>query len=419
MANAYKYTGNAEQLIEKLYQKGLLNNGGTGFLQTLIDDSIVLKANSKFWQEHFDVEGNEYDIDLGDLQKNPAWTVRMKNNRPVPTADAMAPFSEVAQLDGEGWNEKTGSIFQFGKGLYETSQSKLELKARLQELSGTDQNLLTGYVRGVADLINTHNNTLSNLAAQVLSKGGAYNNSGIKGFAAINVAQSAYIPTANFKTAGTKIWTAADCDIPSQMQKIEYDFKEANNIDQSTPFVWCLPYDMIVNVLLQNQYFLKEVNRYIRMYAPDKVVIVQSGSTNLDTSFISMEQLIAYSRSTISKISPIMVVREEQRVQDITTITTVNGWSTGKAVLRPLGGNGKAGVIVHAKVADVEMIKTGEYNDLITVNTAKTLGFLYVLNMVSPQGQLKKYLTKVIGRYAPVLNEANQHVVVDTTTADS
>ena len=97
----------------------------------------------------------------------------------------------------------------------------------------------------------------------------------------------------------------------------------------------------------------------------------------------------------------------------------MNGWSTGKAVLRPLGGNGKAGVIVHAKVADVEMIKTGEYNDLITVNTAKTLGFLYVLNMVSPQGQLKKYLTKVIGRYAPVLNEANQHVVVDTTTADS
>lgn len=419
MANAYKYTGNAEQLIEKLYQKGLLNNGGTGFLQTLIDDSIVLKANSKFWQEHFDVEGNEYDIDLGDLQKNPAWTVRMKNNRPVPTADAMAPFSEVAQLDGEGWSEKTGSIFQFGKGLYDTSQSKLELKARLQELSGTDQNLLTGYVRGVADLINTHNNTLSNLAAQVLSKGGAYNNTGIKGFSAINVAQSAYIPTANFKTAGTKVWTAPDCDIPSQMQKIEYDFKEANNIDQSTPFVWCLPYDMIVNVLLQNQYFLKEVNRYIRMYAPDKVVIVQSGSTNLDTSFISMEQLIAYSRSTISKISPIMVVREEQRVQDITTITTVNGWSTGKAVLRPLGGNGKAGVIVHAKVADVEMVKTGEYNDLITVNTAKTLGFLYVLNMVSPQGQLKKYLTKVIGRYAPVLNEANQHVVVDTTTADS
>lgn len=419
MANAYKYTGNAEQLIEKLYQKGLLNTGGTGFLQNLIDESIVLKANSKFWQEHFDIEGNEYDIDLGDLSKNPAWTVRMKQNRPVPTADAMAPFSEVAQLDGEGFTEKTGSIYQFGKGLYETSQSKLELQARLRELSGTDQNLLTGYVRGIADLINTHNSTLSNLAAQTLSKGGAYNNTGIKGFSAISVNQSAYVPTANFKTAGTKVWTASDCDIPSQMQKIEYDFKVANNIDQDTPFVWCLPYDMIVNVLLQNAAFLKEVNRYIRLYAPDKVVIVQSGSANVDTSVISLEQLVEYSRSSISKISPIMVVREEQKVQNITTISTVSGWQSGVAVLRPLGSNGKAGVIVHAKVADVEMIKTGEYNNLINVNSAKALGFLYVMNMVSPQGVLKKYLTKVIGRYAPVLNEAMQHVVVDTTTADS
>ena len=419
MANAYKYTGNAEQLIEKLYQKGLLNTGGTGFLQNLIDESIVLKANSKFWQEHFDIEGNEYDIDLGDLSKNPAWTVRMKQNRPVPTADAMAPFSEVAQLDGEGFTEKTGSIYQFGKGLYETSQSKLELQARLRELSGTDQNLLAGYVRGIADLINTHNYTLSNLAAQTLSKGGAYNNTGIKGFSAISVNQSAYVPTANFKTAGAKVWTASDCDIPSQMQKIEYDFKVANNIDQDTPFVWCLPYDMIVNVLLQNAAFLKEVNRYIRLYAPDKVVIVQSGSANVDTSVISLEQLVEYSRSSISKISPIMVVREEQKVQNITTISTVSGWQSGVAVLRPLGSNGKAGVIVHAKVADVEMIKTGEYNNLISVNSAKALGFLYVMNMVSPQGVLKKYLTKVIGRYAPVLNEAMQHVVVDTTTADA
>jgi hypothetical protein len=203
------------------------------------------------------------------------------------------------------------------------------------------------------------------------------------------------------------------------MQKIEYDFKVANNIDQDTPFVWCLPYDMIVNVLLQNAAFLKEVNRYIRLYAPDKVVIVQSGSANVDTSVISLEQLVEYSRSSISKISPIMVVREEQKVQNITTISTVSGWQSGVAVLRPLGSNGKAGVIVHAKVADVEMIKTGEYNNLISVNSAKALGFLYVMNMVSPQGVLKKYLTKVIGRYAPVLNEAMQHVVVDTTTADS
>jgi hypothetical protein len=102
MANAYKYQDNPQALVEKLYAKGLLNETGSGFVQKLIDQSIVLNANRFFWQENFTVEGNEYQIDLGDTQKNPAWTVRMKTNRPVPTADAMAPLSEVAQLDGEG-----------------------------------------------------------------------------------------------------------------------------------------------------------------------------------------------------------------------------------------------------------------------------------------------------------------------------
>lgn len=419
MANAYKYQDNPQALVEKLYAKGLLNESGNGFVQKLIDQSIILNANRFFWQENFTVEGNEYLIDLGDTKKNPAWTVRMKTNRPVPTADAMAPLSEVAQLDGEGYTEKTGSIYQWGKGLYDTSMSKLELVARLRELGNVDADLLDGYVRGVADLTNTHMYTLSNLGAQCISKGGAYNNVAIKGFSAISVKQEAYVPQANFKTAGTKVWTDADCDIPSQMQKIEEDFKLANNIDADAAFVWQIPYNMVLTVLMKNKFFKEEVNRYIRFYAKDKVVIVNNnGTTSLDTDVITQEDLINYSRSEISKIAPIIVVKEEQVVQDIKTIRTVNGWDAGKAVLRPVGNGGKCGVIVHSNVADVEMIRSGELNNSVTANASKVLNFLYLLNEVSNDGKYKKYATKVIGRYAPVLTEAMQHVVVDTTTAD-
>lgn len=418
MANAYKYQDNPQALVEKLYAKGLLNESGNGFVQKLIDQSIILNANRFFWQENFTVEGNEYLIDLGDTKKNPAWTVRMKTNRPVPTADAMAPLSEVAQLDGEGYTEKTGSIYQWGKGLYDTSMSKLELVARLRELGNVDADLLDGYVRGVADLTNTHMYTLSNLGAQCISKGGAYNNVAIKGFSAISVNQEAYVPQANFKTAGAKVWTDADCDIPSQMQKIEYDFKLANNIDSDAAFVWQIPYNMVLTVLMKNKFFKQEVNRYIRFYAKDKVVIVNNGTTSLDTDVITQEDLINYSRSEISKIAPIIVVKEEQVVQDIKTIRTVNGWDAGKAVLRPVGNGGKCGVIVHSNVADVEMIRSGELNNSVTANASKVLNFLYLLNEVSNDGKYKKYATKVIGRYAPVLTEAMQHVVVDTTTAD-
>ena len=430
MANALKFQWTPEEAIEKLYQRGFMDGANTGFLQTLIDNTIEIEDNSFFWQEHFTVEGNEYQIDRGDLKKNPAWTVRQKKNRIVPMADAMAPLSETAQLDAEGFTEKTGSIYQYGKGLFETSMSKMELQARLREMNPSDQNLVTGFVRGVADLVKTHNYRLSFMAAQALSYGGAYSNTdaitfkgsndsitSTMGFSGVSAAQQSYIPLENFKKAGAKAWNdmsvGAECDIPSQMQKIEEDFKKANNLPEDFPMEWDIPYNLVTSVLLKNPYFKAEVNRYIRLYAPDTVIVVTSGASGIDTDVITWEQLVAYSRSNISKIAPIRVVKQSSTVQDITTVTTVAGWKSGVAVLRPLG---YAGVIVHAQTSDVALMQSGEVNSNIQFSLAKVQNFLYVINKVTPNGMLKAYHTDVIGRYAPVLNESLYHVVVDTTT---
>lgn len=426
MANALKYQFTPEEAIEKLYQKGFMDGTNVGFLQALIDNTIEIKENAFFWQEHFRVEGNEYDIDRNDLKKNPAWTVRQVLRRTVPMADAMAPLSETMQLEAEGGETRTGSIYQYGKGLFETSMSKLELAARLREL-GEDRNLIEGFVRGVADLVKTHNLRVSHMAAQTLSLGGQYGNTlsvtnvaggttTTQGFSGVVANQSAYIPLTNYKTAGQYVWNNASCDIPEQMRKIEQDFKEANFIPDGTPFEWDIPWEMVVNVLLKNTAFIKEVNRYIALYAPDKVIVVTSGNSTTNVDTITYEQLVAYSRSPISKISPIRIVREQQTVQGITTYTTVKGWKAGVAVLRPLG---YAGVLVHAKVADVELMRSGEVNKGIDFSLAKVQGFLNVINKVVPNGMLKSYHTDVIGRYATVLDESQYHVVVDTTTADA
>jgi len=426
MANALKFHFTPDEAIEKLYQRGFMDGANAGFLQTLIDSTIEIEENAFFWQEHFRVEGNEYDIDRNDLKKNPAWTVKQGIKRTVPMADAMAPLSETMQLEAEGMEEKTGSIYQYGKGLFETSMSKLELQARLREL-GADENLVVGFVRGVADLVKTHNLRVSHMAAMTLSRGGQYGNTinvtnvaggttTTQGFSGVVANQSAYIPLANYKKAGTKVWTANDCDIPEQMRKIEADFKEANYIPDGTPFEWDIPWNIVVNVLLKNAAFIKEVNRYIALYAPDKVIVVTNGSSTTDVDTVTYEQLVLYSRSPISKISPIRIVREQQVVQGITTYTTVKGWAPGVAVLRPLG---YAGVLVHAKVADVELMKSGEVNKGIDFSLAKVQGFLNVINKVTPNGMLKSYHTDVIGRYATVLDESQYHVVVDTTTADN
>ncbi len=421
MANAFKFHFTPDEAIERLYQKGFLDGTNQGFLQALIDNTIEIEENAFFWQEHFRVEGNEYEIDVADLKKNPAWTVRQRINRTVPMADAMAPLSETMQLDAEGFEEKTGSIYQYGKGLFETSMSKLELAARLQELGG-DQNLVVGFARGVADLVKSHMLTVSNMAAQTLSRGGEYGNTinlgtvsnpkTTQGFSGVTTHQSAYIPAANFKHAIDEVWTSADADIPEQMRQIESDFKDANYIPDGTPFEWDIPWNTVVNILLKNAAFVKEVNRYIRLYAPDKVVIINNAGGSTDVSTITWEQLVEYSRSPISKISPIRVVREQQTVQGITTYHTVSGWNPNVVVLRPLG---YAGVLVHAKTADVQLMQSGEVNSGIQFSLAKVQNFLYVINKITPNGMLKSYHTDVLGRYATVLDESQYHVVVDIT----
>ena len=427
MAQALRNQWTPDETINKLYDR-LFDSDNVGYLQQLVD-TIDIDENANFWTEHFTVEGSEYDIDIADTKKNPAWTVKQRDIRVVPMADPMAPLSETRQLETEGYSEKTGSIYGYGKGLFDTSMSKLELQARLAQMSPEDRSLLTAAQRGIADLIKSHNLRLSNMAAMTLSYGGAYNTTTAQnivpagqtptltsqGFSGVTVSQSPYIPLANFKKAGTKVWTDATCDIPSQMQKLEYDFKVANNLDESTPFEWDIPYDILVNVLLKNDFFIAEVNRYIRLEAPDKVVIISNSQSALDTSTITWQQLVAYTRSSISKIAPIRVVREQQTVQGITTYYTVRGWKPNTVVLRPLG---MAGVVVHAIPEWAKLMNSGEVNQEIKWSMAKWNNLLYVINKITPNGMLKSYHTDVLGRYATVLNESQYHVCVDISTAD-
>lgn len=413
MANAYKKQFNPDEALDLLYQRGLINSDGTSaFVQTLVNDQLEIDANEFFWQEHFTVDGAKYNINPSRPKEDPAFTVKSISRRPVPMANPMAPLSEVAQMDNESYEQRSGTIGQFGMGLFETSLSREELKAELAAMDMENQDVVVGYIRTVADLIKSHNYNLSNIAAQTLSKGGGYDMVGREGVTPGMLHNFPnYVPLDNYKKAITGVWTDANVDVPSDMMKIEQDFKMATGYNGTME--WDLPYDLIVNNLINNKYFKEEVNRYIRLYAPDKVIIVQTdGKTGVDVSSITWEQLVEYSRSTISKIAPIRVVKEQQITQGIVNIRTVSGWKQGVAVLRPLG---MAGKVVHSDTADVYLLQR-EANKTIDFSVATAQGsLLYVINKAVPNGLYKAYHTDVIGRYRPVLTEFMEHIIVDYT----
>ena len=419
MANALKYEYSPEEAIDLLYQRGLMADNQTGFLQTLIDDKLNIEENTFFWQEHFMVDGNETPADLKDRKKRPAYSVIQITNATTPMADPMAPLSETAQLDQQGYTEKTGSIYQYGKGMFETSMSKIELQARLAAMGMNERNIIGGFITDAARLIKSHNSRLSYMAAQVLSKGGEYNTTSTRGMSGVTANQNSYIPASNYKKAGAKVWTdLTGCDIPTQVQKIVEDFKLANDLPEDMVFELDVPYDLLTGVLLKNSYFIQEVNLYLSTTdAGSKILIVKpDGTTDYNQGIITMEQLIAYSRWGQSKIPPIRVVRQKSTTQNITTQQSVSGWDEGKVVLRPLG---YAGLVVHATPSDIAMYNSGEVNDGIQMNMGKVQNFLYIINQISPNGKFKSYHTDIIGCYAPILNESNYHVIIDTTTADS
>ena len=167
---------------------------------------------------------------LADPQKRPAYSVIQVTNQTTPMADPMAPLSETSQMDQQGFTEKTGSIYQYGKGMFQTSMGKQALQAKLASMGMAEQNIIGGFVASVAKIIKSHNSRLSYMAAQSLSTGGAYNTTATQGMSGVVANQDAYIPASNFKNAGAKVWTDSACDIPTQIQKIVEDFKVANDL---------------------------------------------------------------------------------------------------------------------------------------------------------------------------------------------
>ena len=372
------------------------------YLQTFIDNSALLRTNYNFVYQNFKVNPNIVPHGAaGDL----SFTVRQKINEPDGMADIKNALGKNIAIDQKGSQVYSGTLTNFGRALNPITVLDLEQKEKVMAQFGSDSPLVMDYIENIQILKNYADSRLSNMAGQIMSTGKikAYNDStnGI-----IMYPLDAQVPSANKVTAGTKVWSASDCNILDQMSKIETNYR--NRTGDLQPMKWQIPLYMWRNVFLTNSKLKEDIIAWRKL----------NDMTTTDGKTV-MEDWVTTFINNIGITSPIEVITEaEVEVgQAPNARKDVQGWANTVAVLRPVGF---AGDILHGEILKAKL--SSKYsNSVVQKMVAYMNGGIYALiNSIKYDDDGYPVLhTDMEGCAVPVLTETPAHVIVDTGTADS
>lgn len=375
------------------YNKIWDSREGRQIVTTILNTPELINANHTFWMEKFRVDPQ---ITPTNQEGEAIFISRMRQLESGTLMDMRAPLGDSKPEDKKGLAYYSGAIPEFiSKGFVEKATER-EYKERLFEQFG-DAALVAAYATDVLQSrIDSANQTLSNMGAQLLSTGKIVYKygEGIKS----NVLK-AEIPAENFLKAGAKVWTDTSAKLLDQIVKIVKDVKDATGVD----FAWQLEVtkDQFNNCFLTNAQVIEWI-RYVNIInnqpLPDKMVITRD---------MAMPALAKF-----PDLPPIVIVEEKQKDADS---TMVHGWKNGIAVLRPAG---YAGYIRRTTIKDTEMFqKYG--NSVNSYSFAPALNGIGVIrNSVIVNGNFKEWHTDLVMAGVPSLDEFLYHYIIDTTTAN-
>lgn len=370
-------------------------------LTTILQNPDLIKANHTFWREDFSVDPN---ITETNAEGEAVFTSRMRKLDVGTLMDMRAPLGDSIPEDAKGMEAYSGSIQEFiSKGYVETAEMR-EYKRRLFAEIG-DVALVGRFVEEVLQpRVDSANQTLSHMAAQLISTGKIIYNQGVGMKGSI---LKAAIPTENFLKAGEKVWTDSSALLLDQMRKIEEDFRDKTGL--AIPMQWKITRKMFNNVFLKNEQIVKWIKD---MYLVESGQI-GVGTTNLSGLVVNEENFNKYIQK-VQGLSPIKIVDEKQN--DLVN-GTVNGWKDGVAVFCPAG---KLGLVRRTTIADVRYFTEEYINPSTRFVFASALdGCAFVRNSVVPNGVLKEWHSDLVLAATPTLDEFLYHYIIDTTTANS
>ena len=378
---------------QSTYNKIWDSTEGRQIVTQILNNPDLINANHMFWAEKFRVDPQ---ITPTNAEGEAPFVSRMREIESGVLMDMRAPLGDSIPEDKKGIAYYSGIIPEFiSKGTVEKATER-DYKEKLFEQFG-DVALVAAYATDVLQSkIDSANQTLSNMSAQLLSTSKIIYKSGvgIQG----NVLK-AEVPAANFLKAGTKVWTDTTARLLDQIVEIVEDVKDKTGIAN-----WQLEVtkDQFKNCFLKNAQVIEWV-RYMNIInnqpLPERLVLSRDMAMSALASF--------------EGLPPIVIIEEKQKDADS---TIVHGWKAGVAVLRPAG---IAGYMRRTTIKDTELF-TKYGNSVNSYSFTPALnGLATVRNSVIVNGNFKEWHTDVVLAGVPSLDQFLYHYIIDTTTANS
>lgn len=374
------------------YNKIWDSNEGRQIVTQILNDPDLIRANHTFWTQKFRIDPQ---ITPTNAEGEAIFKSTMRQLESGVLMDMRAPLGDSVPEDKKGLAYYSGVIPEFiSKGTVEKATERAYKEDLFAQFG--DAALIAAYATDVLQSkLDSANQTLSHMSAQLLSTGKIIYNQGvgIQG----NVLK-ADVPTENFLKAGAKVWSDTSARLLDQIVKMVEDIREARGLDLQ--FQLEITRKQFLEAFMKNEQVIEWV-RYLNVI----------NNTPLPERAVMTEDLVKNALARFEGLPPIVIVEEKQKD---TENGIVHGWKEGVAVLRPLG---YAGFIRRTTIKDVELF-TKYGNNVNSYSFASALnGLAQIANSVIVNGNFKEWHTHVIMAAVPSLDEFLYHYIIDTTTA--
>lgn len=382
------------------YAKFFSDKTNQRFLQSFINTEGLLYTNYGWYKTQGAKAGSPTPTAPNGIA---TFSVKGRDLKAAPLMDLRAPLGDSNQMDKEGLYWYTASIPDFiAPGYVETAMER-EAKEKQFELFGNDADIVAAWVHTLQSQLDSADATMNFMTAQLMSKGNIDYRNIARG---IQIPlHKADIPTENFTTAGAKVWTATDCKILSQMAAKEKHYREKWGYEGA--LVWQVTRKMFYEVMLQNA----EVKELIESFKKNPAAWIATTTAAPTTKDLFLAAFRDY-----PGVSPIEIVEERERNKTNTGDTFVQGWADTVAVLRP---SGYACEFEYTNNLDKQMFDKYGSSVITKIFAQANEGLCTVVNTTTNNGLYKEWHTDVMMSACPALITFRNHVIVDTSVADS